>query len=102
MASYFRYTLSRPYPIQNFTYFVIIFFLIATILLSFFNTIITGYELRLELCLPHPLDNIHAFRVVYSAQPNDTLAEKQWYDMSFFRGMKKVKVFHLLSQIEEA
>lgn len=46
MALRFNYNVSRPYPIRFFTPFVIVFFLLATALLTLLNTIIDGYDLR--------------------------------------------------------
>jgi hypothetical protein len=53
---------------------VIVVFVIATILLSLFNIIVTGYDLR----------------VSYSTSPNATMARKMWYDKPGFGGIKKL------------
>jgi hypothetical protein len=74
MAFHFDYPISRPYPFRFYTAFVIISFLIATILLSLFNTIVVGYDLR----------------VSYSTTPNATMAQKMWYDKPGFGGIKKL------------
>jgi hypothetical protein len=74
MAFRFEYSITRPYPFRFYTAFVLVFFLIATILLSLFNTIVTGYDLR----------------VSYSTKPNVTMAEKMWYDKPGFSGIKKL------------
>jgi hypothetical protein len=74
MAFHFEYPITRPYPFRYYTPFVIIFLTIASVLLSLFNTIVTGYDLR----------------VPYSANPNATIARKIWYDKPFFDGIKKL------------
>ncbi|KAF2855447.1 hypothetical protein T440DRAFT_385704 [Plenodomus tracheiphilus IPT5] len=71
---HFSYAVTRPYPFRFFTLSVVIFFSTATILLSLFNTIVTGYDLR----------------VSYSTNPNETMAEKMWYDKPVFGGIKKL------------
>lgn len=74
MAWHFEYAVSRPFPFRFYTSFVIIFFFIATVLLSLFNTIVTGYDLR----------------VSYSRDPNATIAERMWYDKPGFAGISKL------------
>lgn len=74
MAFRFEYAVTRPYPFRFYTGIVIFFFLGATVLLSLFNTIVTGYDLR----------------VSYSTKPNVTMAEKMWYDTPGFGGIKKL------------
>jgi hypothetical protein len=71
---HFDYAISRPYPFRFYTAFVGVSFLIATILLSLFNTIVVGYDLR----------------VSYSTTPNATMAQKMWYDKPGFGGIKKL------------
>jgi hypothetical protein len=70
----FSYNVTRPYPLRFFTAIIIVLFLIATIFLSFFNTIVTGYDLR----------------VTYSTNPNATIARKMWYDKPVFKGIRKL------------
>jgi hypothetical protein len=60
MAFRFEYAITRPYPFRFYTTFVIILFLIATIVLLLFNTIISRYNLRIS----------------YSTNPNNTIAQK--------------------------
>jgi len=74
MAFQFQYAMTRPYPFRNYTFFASILFFIATLLLSVFNTIVTGYELR----------------VSYSSSPNATFAKRLWYDKPVFGGIKKL------------
>jgi hypothetical protein len=74
MAWHFEYPVSRPFPFRFYTSFIIIFFLIATVLLSLFNTIVTGYDLR----------------VSYSRDPNATISERMWYDKPGFAGISKL------------
>jgi hypothetical protein len=69
-----EYAITRPYPFRFYTVFVIIIFLIATVLLSLFNTIVAGYDLT----------------VSYSTNPNGTIAHKMWYDKPVFKGIKKL------------
>jgi hypothetical protein len=70
----FDYAITRPYPFRFYTIFVLVFFLAATILLSVFNTIVAGYNLR----------------VSYSTTPNTTIAQKMWYDKPVFSGITKL------------
>lgn len=74
MIWHFEYPISRPFPFRFYTALVVIVFLIATVLLSLFNTIVTGYDLR----------------VSYSNDPNTTTSQKMWYDKPAFGGINKL------------
>ncbi|KAL2061841.1 hypothetical protein VTL71DRAFT_7219 [Oculimacula yallundae] len=62
-ASYFSYTLARPYPFKWFTWFVVIGEIIFTLLFSALNLAANGYLLK----------------AIYTTNPNATLEADHWY-----------------------
>ncbi|KAF2729435.1 hypothetical protein EJ04DRAFT_475616 [Polyplosphaeria fusca] len=75
MNWHFSYSVSRSFPFRYFTILVAVVFIVATVLFSLFNTIVSGYELSIS----------------YSTSPNATMEKKLWYDRPGFAGIKKLK-----------
>ncbi|KAF2147089.1 uncharacterized protein K452DRAFT_314318 [Aplosporella prunicola CBS 121167] len=73
MAFSFAHSVSRPFPWRYLTPSLIIFFILATVFLSFFTAVVDGYELRLT----------------YTTNPNGTMAKKMWYDKPLFAMVTK-------------
>jgi hypothetical protein len=73
--SFFSYTLTRSYPYKWFTWVVVIGGVAATIFFSLLNLAANGYQLE----------------VVYTTDPNGTLAENQWFQKPPWTLMAKVE-----------
>lgn len=73
--SWFSYNLARPYPYRWFTWVVGLGGVIAIVLFSVLNLAANGYTLD----------------VVYTTDPNGTLAENQWFQKAPWTLMAKVE-----------
>lgn len=73
--SFFSYTLTKPYPYRWFTWVVAVGGVAVIIFFSFLNMAANGYTLE----------------VVYTTDPNGTLAESQWFQKPPWTLMNKVE-----------